>query len=197
MNVDPRGGSRVRKAGHAVDPLFIDRWSPRAMSGAAVSQEALDRLFEAARWAPSSSNGQPWRFLYAHRDTPHWQTFFDLLVEGNQVWCKHAGVLVLVSARTTFEWNDKPAPTHAFDAGSAWMSLALQGVMNGLVVHGMAGFDYNKAREVLHVPDHMAVLAMIAIGHPGDPEALPEKLRERETPSSRKPITETTHEGPF
>jgi nitroreductase len=129
-------GSEVRKADYPIDNLFLDRWSPRAMSGEAISQEELMPLFEAARWAPSSYNNQPWRFLYAHRDTEQWKLFFDLLVEFNQGWARNAGVLVLFISKNTLDMNGEPAPTHSFDTGAAWENLALQGWLKGLVVHG-------------------------------------------------------------
>lgn len=186
-----------REPAHPIDDLFLNRWSPRAMSGEPMTDAELMPLFEAARWAPSSYNAQPWRFLYAKRDTPLWQTFFDLLVEGNQPWCKNAAVLVVVLSRKRFERNDKPAPTHSFDAGSAWENLALQAAKNGIVAHGMQGFDYDKAREVLDVPEVFAVEAMIALGKPGNVDDLPEKYRDMEKPSDRKPVAEIAWEGPF
>lgn len=186
-----------RNPDHDIDPIFIRRWSPRAMSGEAIAAEQLMTLFEAARWAPSSYNGQPWRFLYATRDSEYWERFFDLLVKNNQRWARNAAVLVVVISRKTFEFNNKPAPTHSFDCGAAWENLALQGSLMGLVVHGMQGFNYERAREVLSVPDDHQVEAMIAIGKPGPKEDLPENLQEKEQPSSRKPITEIAFAGPF
>src|SRR5437762_10611376 len=111
---------QVRKADHPIEPIFFRRWSPRAMTGEPITEAELLTLFEAARWAPSTYNEQEWRFLYARRETPHWQTFFDLLVEGNQEWCKQAAVLAVVLARKTFKRNGKPNPVHLFDCGSAW-----------------------------------------------------------------------------
>lgn len=186
-----------RQADHSINPIFINRWSPRAMTGEPMSDELLHTLFEAARWAPSSVNEQPWRFLYAKRETPHFAKFYDLMVPGNQLWTDKAAVLIVVTSRQLYERNQKINPTHQFDAGSAWMSLALQASLLGLVAHGMSGFDFEKARTVLHVPDDHDVLAMIALGMPGDPDLLPEKLREREVPSGRKPISETFIEGGF
>ena len=146
-------GSDVRTPDRPIDPLFVDRWSPRAMSGEPITREELLQLFEAARWAPSSGNSQPWRMLYAHRDSPHWPTFFGLLASGNQAWCVNAAVLVVFVSQKMREGTDKPLPTHSYDTGSAWMSLAYQGWISGYVVHGMAGFDYDRARTELGVPD--------------------------------------------
>ncbi|HJQ34757.1 MAG TPA: nitroreductase family protein [Pyrinomonadaceae bacterium] len=190
-------GSQVRKAGHPVDKLFLNRWSPRALSGEAVSEEELMTLFEAARWAPSSYNNQPWRLLYARRDTEHWPVFLNLLVEGNRAWAKDAAALVLFVSKETFDFNGQPYPTHSFDTGAAWASLALQATLMGLVTHGMQGFDYERARAELNVPEGFRVEAMAAIGRPGDPAKLPEKMREREHPSDRKPLSAVTCEGPF
>ncbi|HEY5895230.1 MAG TPA: nitroreductase family protein [Chthoniobacterales bacterium] len=190
-------GSEVRYAGHSIERLFLDRWSPRAMSGEPLPLEDLNTLFEAARWAPSSYNNQPWRILYARRDTPAWPLFFDLLVDFNKVWAKNAAVLLLFISKTTFDRSGKPSITHSFDCGAAWENLALQASLSGLVVHGMEGFDYEKARTSLRIPDGYRVEAMAAIGQPGDPEDLPVNLRAREKPSDRRPITETAFEGAF
>ncbi|WP_169974898.1 nitroreductase family protein [Tautonia rosea] len=187
----------VRKADHPIEPIFLKRWSPRAMSGEPISDGELKRLFEAARWAPSTRNEQEWRFLYAHQGSEHWQTFFDLLVPGNQGWCTKASVLVVVVAHKFFSNTGAPNPVHLYDAGAAWQNLALQGAVMGLVVHGMAGFDYETARTALHVPEEYEVAAMIALGRPGDPERLPDDLRQREVPSNRRPIEQSICEGPF
>ncbi len=189
--------SEHRKARRPIDPLFLNRWSPRAMSGEEVSEQDLMILFEAARWAPSSYNNQPWRFLYARRNTDNWDLFFNLLGECNQVWTREAAVLVVVLSKKTLDHNGKPARTHSFDAGAAWENLALQGSQKGLVIHGMQGFDYDRARQVLNVPDDHQVEAMIAIGRPGKKEDLPERLREREVPSGRKEVAEIAFEGQF
>jgi nitroreductase len=185
-----------RKRENDVDELFISRWSPRAMSGEEIDEATLLSLFEAARWAPSANNNQPWRFIYALSNTPHWETFFNLLAEGNQVWAKNAAALIVVISKTTFD-SGKPARTHTYDTGAAWVSLALQGSLKGLVVHGMQGFDYDKAKEVLCIPDEYQVEAMIAVGKKGKKEDLPGYLQERDFPSSRKSIAEIAMEGIF
>ncbi len=180
-----------------VNDVFLNRWSPRAMSGEPITNEELMSLFEAARWAPSSYNGQPWFFLYATRDSEHWQAFYDLLVEFNQQWSEKAAVLLVILSRKTFERNGKPNPCHSLDTGSAWYSLCLQGSIRGLVVHGMAGFDYEKARTALNIPDEYQVEAMAAIGKPAPKETLPPALQEKEAPSTRKSISEFTQPGGF
>ena len=189
-------GSDKRQPDHPVERIFVDRWSPRAMSGEEISNEELLTLFEAARWAPSSMNNQPWRMLYAPRSSRHWPLFFDLLVEGNKLWCVKAAALVVVVSKTTFD-NGKACRTHSYDSGAAWMSLALQGSLLGLVVHGMQGFDYERAGIDLGIPEAFQVEAMIAIGRPGRPEELPEQLQARETPNDRRPLTQSVCEGPF
>jgi nitroreductase len=186
---------RYRQPEADVDELFVRRWSPRAMSGEAIGDGELMTLFEAARWAPSSNNGQPWRFVYAKRGTPAWPGFFELLVQSNQRWAKQAAVLVIVVARRTFEHDGSPSPTHAFDAGAAWACLALQASLRGLVAHGMRGFDHDRARAMLDEPDGYAVQAMVAIGRPGNVEDLPERLQAREVPSGRKPLAQLVFEG--
>ena len=189
-------GSEKRQPAHPVERIFVDRWSPRAMSGEGISSEELLTLFEAARWAPSSMNNQPWRMLYAPRSSSHWPLFFDLLVESNKVWCARAAALLVVISKTTFE-NGKPCRTHSYDSGAAWMSLALQGSTMGLVVHGMQGFDYDRARIALNIPEEFQVEAMAAIGRPGRIADLPEQLQPRETPNERKPLAQSVCEGPY
>ena len=188
---------RHRQPDHLVETLIVRRWSPRAMSGERLSEAELMSLFEAARWAPSSFNEQPWRFVYAERDGEHWPRFFDLLSEGNRRWAAAAAVLVVVLSRTTFERNGNPSRTHSYDTGAAWQNVALQGCRMGLVMHGMAGFDYERAREILEVPGEFAVEAMIAVGRPAPAEVLPEPLRAREFPSGRKPVIELAFPGVF
>jgi nitroreductase len=190
-------GSEKRHAEHAIDEIFLNRWSPRAMSGEEISEEELMVLFEAARWAPSSYNNQPWRMLYARRSSKHWDTFLDLLVEGNRVWAKNAAVLVVFISKTTFDYNGKISITHSFDAGAAWENLALQGSLKGYVVHGMEGFDFQKAKSKLQIPDDFNIEAMAAIGRPGKKEDLPQKLQETESPSQRRNLEQTVCEGPF
>ena len=187
----------TRKSQYKVDDTILNRWSPRAMSGESMSDEELMTLFEAARWAPSSYNSQPWRFIYAKRDTEHWDRLFNLMVEFNQSWTKNAAVLVVVISRDTFEFNNQLSRTHSFDTGAAWENLAMQASINGLVTHGMSGFDYDRAKTVLNIPDGYTVEAMIAIGKPGPLEVLPPDLQEGEKPSDRKKVGEFVFEGMF
>ncbi len=190
-------GSAYRQAAYPIQPQFLDRWSSRAMSGEALTEAELMPLLEAARWAPSSGNFQPWRFLYARRDTDFWSAFLDLLVPGNLSWVQHAGALVLLISRTHLDGDAKPSVTHSYDTGAAWMSLALQGISDGFVVHGIQGFDYERARRVLRVPAEYAVEAMAVIGRPGDNTKLSESLQKREMPNNRRPLAQSACEGPF
>lgn len=189
--------SKTRKPDYPINTLFLKRWSPRAMSGERLAEKDLMTLFEAARWAPSTYNEQEWRFLYATNGDEHWSTFFGLLMAANQVWCAKASNLIVVLSKKTFTMNGKPNPVHTFDSGAAFENLCLQAAEMGIVAHGMAGFDRDKARKELGVPDDFAVEAMIAIGKPGDPAALPAELREREVPTSRKPVTDLIRNGPY
>jgi nitroreductase len=188
-----------RRAGHPIDPLFLERWSPRAFTGEPMARATLMTVLEAARWAPSSYNVQPWRFLFALRDTPDWPRFLALLIEFNQSWAKNASALVIVVSATTMRQGDAelPSHSHSFDAGAAWAQLALQATRLGWQAHAMVGFDQARATAELNVPDGFRVEAAIAIGRPGDPASLPEKLRARETPSDRKPLAEIALEGGF
>lgn len=186
-----------RESSYPVLPLLLSRVSSRAFSQERLSEEELMSLFEAARWAPSSYNGQPWRFIYGRRGEKEWDSFFDLLVDFNKSWCKDADTLVLITTRTLFERNEKPAPTAQLDAGAAWMSLAIEAHSRNIVAHGMAGFDYEGARKTFQIPEVYSVLAMVAIGKQGNPEALPEDLKKQEVPSTRKPLDSILSKGSF
>jgi nitroreductase len=168
------------------------------MTGVPLADSELLRLFEAARWAPSTYNEQEWRFLYARREGPHWEAFLGLLMEANQVWCGQAAVLIVGLSHRQFVRNGKPNPVHTLDTGMAVQNLLLQGAAMGLVCHPMAGFDRGRARVTLHVPEDVDVEVMIAVGHPGDPDHLPEGYREMDLqPTGRKPVREIAREGTF
>jgi nitroreductase len=186
-----------RQSPYKINALILSRWSPRSMTGEELDEDTVMSLFEAARWAPSSYNNQPWRFIYAKRNTLHWDKLFNLLAEPNKVWTKDAALLVVVVSRQNFEYNEKYSITHQYDAGAAWENLALEASSRGLVVHGMQGFDYEKARIDLEIPDNFDVMAMIAIGNKGPKDNLPQQLQEREYPSDRKPLAEIVMEGQF
>ena len=189
-----------RSADHAIDPIFLDRWSPRAFTGEAMPQDMLLSLFEAARWAPSAANGQPWRFIYGHRGTAAFDTIYDTLDEGNRRWADKASVLAVIVSQTHRKGADgemRPAYTHAFDTGAAWAYLALQATRAGYHAHGMGGIDRAKAMQVLGIPDGFRVEAGLAIGKIAPKETLPEDLMKREVPSTRKPVDEFVSEGRF
>ena len=186
---------RSRKSTYPINPLILNRWSPRSMTGEELDNEEIMSLFEAARWAPSSYNNQPWRFIYAKRNTKHWDRLFNLLANGNRIWAKNSALLVVVISRKNFEYNEKPARTHQFDAGSAWENLALEAFSRGIVAHGMQGFDYDKARIDLEIPTDFEVMAMIAIGIKGPRENLPPELQEKEKLTDRKSLKDIVMEG--
>lgn len=188
---------KQRKSDYPIDPIILNRWSPRAMAAELIDDSQLMSLFEAARWAPSSYNAQLWRFIYGKRGTPHWQKLFNLLVPFNQSWTQNSSFLILIISRDRFTYNNKPSRTHSFDAGAAWENFALQGSINGLVVHAMEGFDYEKAKVDCNIPDGYTIEAMVAVGKQGNPKDLPQELQEREEPSTRKPISELIFEGTF
>jgi nitroreductase len=188
---------KLRHSDYPINPIILYRWSPRSMTGEGMTDEELFPLFEAARWAPSCYNNQPWIFIYAHRDTPEWQPLFDLMVEFNQSWTKDAAVLVVMISKKTFYHNGKPSRTHSFDTGSAWMALALEGESRGYLVHGMEGFDYDKAKTTLQIPDDYQVEAMAAIGIHAPKEKLSPDLQKKEVPSSRRPVEQIVMKGKF
>jgi nitroreductase len=192
---------QTRTADHEIEPLFLQRWSPRAFTGEAMPQAELMRIFEAARWAPSSYNSQPWRYLYAHRDTPHWETFLGFLNEFNRSWASRAAVMIVAVSKSTMRppgaEHDIPSHSHSFDAGAAWAQLALQATAIGWHAHAMVGFDIPKAFAELNVPDGYRVEAAIVLGRQGDKAILPEMLQQREAPSGRDPVPSFALEGGF
>lgn len=195
MTVTPRTVTRP------VEPLFLERWSPRAFDSSAIPQADLDTIFDGARWAPSAFNYQPWRFLYAHRDDADWARFLDVLLPFNQSWVRNAGALIFVLSDTlsSAPGSDeaKPSHSHSFDAGAAWALLALQATRLGYHTHAMTGVDFDKARAQLAVPERFRIEAAVAIGRMGDTSVLPEALAAREIPSDRKPVESIARQGNF
>jgi nitroreductase len=187
-----------RRTDTGLDPIFLHRWSPRAFDGSDMSAKDLRTILDAGRWAPSSYNYQPWRFLYATRnDAENWQRFLDLHIPFNAIWAKDASVLLFILSETTMGAADKPSHSHSFDAGAAWAGIALQAHLLGYHAHGMVGIDMGKTRMELGVPDGFKIEAAVAIGRRGDPATLPEKLQPREIPSDRKPLDEIAYPGSF
>ena len=174
-----------RNPSYEVDAIFIDRWSPRSFINGTLTDAEVDALFEAARWAPSCMNEQPWRFWVARTEDAR-QRVIMTLTERNQVWAKNASVLLYIGARKHFG-SSKSVNRHAFfDAGAAWMSLALQARRLGLYAHGMAGFNGEKAFKLTGANfDDTDIIAAIAVGRRGEAEALPEEIRKRESPTMR------------
>ena len=190
----------TRQPDHPVEPLFTDRWSPRAFDGSVMPDADLLTVFEAARWAPSAFNVQPWRLLYAKRESADWERFVGLLMPFNQVWARNASVLAYMLSDTLFEGRDgEPVPsrTHSFDAGAAWALLALQATALGYHAHGMAGVEWDEVRTELRVPERFRVEAGLVIGRIASPDTLDEKLRAREVPSGRRAIGEFAFAGDF
>lgn len=188
---------KQRKSQYHINQYILNRWSPRALSTDLMTDEEMMKLFEAARWAPSSYNAQLWRFIYGKRGTESFERLFNLLVPFNQSWTKNASFLILVVSRNNFIYNEKPSRTHSFDTGAATENLALQGYMDGFVVHGMEGFDYDKAKIVCNIPEGYTVEAMFAVGKKGAISDLPKELQEREFPSDREPLETIIFEGKF
>ncbi|GGH84856.1 nitroreductase [Pullulanibacillus pueri] len=183
-----------RQNDYAIDSIFLNRWSPRAFLDKAIPEDVLFSVFEAARWAPSAANMQPWRFIIARNDNDK-EKFYSFIKEGNLIWCKKAPVLVAILSQKSLDGN--PNRFHSFDAGTAWGYLALQAKMNGLMTHAMGGFDPELAKNVLNIPEDFEVNAIVAIGYQGPADELPEPLKEREHPSGRLSLEELLFEGNF
>jgi len=179
-----------------VHDLIRDRWSPRAFASKSVEPAVLASLFEAARWAPSSNNEQPWAYLVATKDdTENFAKTLRVLVEFNAAWAKEAAVLMIAVSRLNFQ-NGTPNRNAFYDTGAATALLSVEATARGLAVHQMAGFDHAKAKKDFELPEDCEPIAAIAIGYPGDPNSLPEKLRDREiAPRTRKPLSEFVMSG--
>jgi nitroreductase len=177
---------------HPVQELIARRWSPYAFSDRPVSEDDLRSLFEAARWAASSYNEQPWRYIVATRANPQeLQRLLSCLVEGNQAWATAAPVLALGCTSLNFALNNKPNRAAIHDLGLASATLTLEATARGLSVHQMIGIVPERARELYRIPEGVEPLTGLAIGYAADPNALPEKLRERDLAArQRKKLAE-------
>ncbi|MGB2632642.1 MAG: nitroreductase family protein [Candidatus Acidiferrum sp.] len=181
---------------HPVHDLIRHRWSPRAFADKPVPPEVLRSLFEAARWAPSSSNEQPWAFLVATKNDPAYPKLLSTLVEFNQLWAKNAPVLAIAVSRLSFARTGHPNRNAFYDTGASVAHLTTEASARGLFVHQMGGFDPQKAKELFAIPADWEPIAAFVIGYPGDPQTLPETLRDRElAPRSRKPLSEFVMTG--
>lgn len=187
----------VNHVKHAPDvegvlPIFHRRWSPRSFSDREVSPADLAKVFEAARWAASSFNEQPWRWLVGKRNSPTFNKILDSLMPFNQAWAGNAPVLILGTAKTTFSHNNTPNRVALYDLGAASSYLTLQAAALGLVAHQMGGFDQDAARKSLEIPDDFLIGAVIALGYQGQPEALAndQMQAQEKAPRQRKPLSE-------
>lgn len=190
-----------RTPDYPIEPIFLERWSPRAYDGNAMPASDLLTILEAARWAPSAYNMQPWRFLYSHRDDANWQNYLSLLDPFNASWARHASAFVAVLSDSVAPGDggrpNKVSRSHSFDAGAAWAQLALQATSLGYQAHGMAGIDFESLRKRLGIPERYRIEIMIAIGRRADPSVLPEELQGREKPSQRLSVSEIAFAGSF
>lgn len=186
-----------RRADYEIDPIFLNRWSPRAFDPDPIDEDTIRSIFEAARWTMSCFNDQPWVFGYATA-ADELDLYRGLLAEGNRKWAATAPVIGIIFARLRFKHNDKPNRWAEFDCGAAWMALTMQARKFGLYTHGMAGFDEPRVYDTLGIPqsDYKAVCAF-ALGKYGDFDALPEELKEREKPSDRTPQQKFVFKGVF
>ncbi len=190
-----------RVSAYPIEPLFLQRWSPRAFLPRPFPLAVVYSILEAARWAPSAHNLQPWRFVFSLRGDDHWQQHLDVLHPGNASWAQNASALLFLASQIVppAPGNTPPQPsrTHSFDAGAAWAQLALQATALGYQAHAMAGIDFDRAAVILRLPESYRLEIAVAIGVQGDATQLPPALREREHPSARHPLEELISRGVF
>lgn len=180
-----------RIAENSVSPEFLERVSTRAFDpNKDIHDDSLLSCFEAARWAPSSYNNQPWRYVYSKRGSSTFTKMLECLVDFNKQWCKNASVLVIICSKTHFSHNNKPSPTASLDTGSSYMSLVLQAQKLGICSHAMEGIYRDKIKETFNIPDDFKIEAMLAMGYQGMPGVLSKELQDKETPSTRKSLKE-------
>lgn len=189
----------VRTPTYPVSPLFLERWSARSLTGEGIDEADLLTLFEAARWAPSGFNQQPWRFVYARRDTDHFPLFLNLLAETNRPWAEKAAAIVFVLSEKRFERNGEwhESTSHAFDTGAATFSLSLQASILGWNTRTVGGINRADAKVALGVPDDYSINVAVVIGRRGTIDDLPEKYRPREILTERLPLDRIVAEGRF
>ena len=188
-----------RQSDHPIEQIILERWSPRAYTGETIPQDVLLSVFEAARWAPSSYNSQPWRIAYGLRGTEAFNRILATLNDANQSWAQAASVLAVIASKTTMApfGKEMPSYSHSFDAGAAWQNIGLQATALGWHVHGMSGFDVDRAARDLNLPEGHRIEAAFAIGRQGDKSALPERWQALEDPNSRNPQESFAFEGGF
>jgi nitroreductase len=182
----------ARDTSTGIDPLFIQRWSPRAFQKSSIDDSTMQRIMDAARWSPSCFNAQPWRFYTSTDNT--FDDFLNLLVEANQSWAKDNAVIGFLVAEKNFEHNGKVNEHARFDSGAAWMAMTLQARMEGLYTHGMGGIKADEAAKYLNIDTDTADVVMgFTIGKLADLSLLNDEQRENETPNSRKDLSEIWH----
>jgi nitroreductase len=187
-----------RLAENPVDPEFIARVSTRAFDpNKSIDQKILASCFEAARWAPSCYNNQPWRYLWAKKGSATYQAITDSMIEFNRIWCKNVPILVVICTRKAFIKNAKPSVTASLDTGASYMSLVLQAHKYDLATHAMDGFDREKLRKSLSIPDVYHLEALLALGYPGPLNVIPEEIQSKETPTERMPLSQIVSENDF
>ncbi len=188
-----------RHPDHPVAPQFTQRWSRRAFAPDAMTETDVLILLEAARWSPSSSNNQPWRFIWSLSGEAGFDRIMASLAPSNFVWASKAAAVIVVASATMVlrDGVEKANGAHAFDAGAAWAHLALQAHLNGFFAHAMGGFDTPTLATAINLPPAHVTHAVVAVGRPGSVERLPEALRARELPNGRLPLAETTRRGSF
>jgi nitroreductase len=187
-----------RLAEFPCDPEFLTRISSRAFDEhKPLDKSTLMSCFEAARWAPSSYNNQPWRYVYAYRGSKSYELIGNTLVDFNKLWALKASVLVVVISRTLFSHNNKPSSTASLDTGASYMSFSLEAHKRGLMTHAMEGFNHDELRQALHIPEIFKVECLLAVGHPGNIESLSAELKEKESPTQRRSLKEMVFEDHF
>jgi nitroreductase len=181
-----------RTPSHPIEAQFLSRWSPRGFDGHPLTEAEVLPCLEAARWAPSSGNSQPWRYVLALGGTPGFAAVLAGLAASNQVWAQRAGALIVACSLTSSikRGERKPLGSSAFDAGAAWMSLALQAQAQGLATHAMGGFDAAAVGAAIGLGEHARIDCVIAIGRPDPHAPLSEDLRAREVPNDRLPLVD-------
>ncbi len=187
----------IRKPEFDLHEVFLQRWSPRALSSEPIAHDILMSLFEAAKWAPSSFNNQPWRFVYTYHGSEKFHVLLSVMNPYNHTWAQNASVLILVLSHRFFEKTGEISPSHSFDVGAACQNMALQATFYGLVIHIIEGFDKTLARQQMNIPDDYAIEVLIAVGKPISPLALPEHIQKRECHSLRKPLEELVFKDTF
>ncbi|GAB1363516.1 nitroreductase family protein [Rhodobacter sp.] len=193
-------GSISRQTAHPVDPQFPARWSPRAFADTPITAAQVKVLLEAARWAPSASNNQPWRLVWGLRGDEGFEAILGGLVPFNREWAARAAALIVVGSKDRVTGRDGVEAANrwsAFDSGAAWMSMALQAARDGLVAHAMGGFDAGALARAVNLPEGHSLHAVVAVGHLGSPALLPETLQAREMPSARLAPEEIAFRGRF